>query len=266
MDIKIGFIGCGNMARAMIKGVLSAGLTAGENIYATDSSQEVLSSMEKNYGINTLMDNKQLVVNVDIVIFAVKPNILDSVIDEIKDNIGEDLLLVSIAAGKTIATIEKSFGKKIKLVRTMPNSGVQVGEGMSAICSNSNVSESELRLVVDIFNSFGKTELLEEKYFDGITAVSGSSPACVYMFIEALADAAVRTGIPRNKAYTIAAQTLLGSAKTVLETGKHPGELKDMVCSPAGTSIEAVYQLENGNFRGTIMKAIEAAADKSKNM
>ncbi|MFZ7131411.1 MAG: pyrroline-5-carboxylate reductase [Eubacteriales bacterium] len=266
MNIKVGFIGCGNMAQAMIKGIIDSKLINKECIYAYDPSHEVLDNVKNNYGIHSSTSNSTMIKIVDIVIFAIKPNILEITINEIKNHINEDIVFVSIAAGKTINAIEKAFNRKVKVVRTMPNSGVQVGEGMTAICNNPWVKEEELDLVVKIFNSFGKTELLEEKYFDGITAVSGSSPASVYMFIEALADAAVRTGIPRNKAYTIAAQTVLGSAKTVLETGKHPGELKDMVCSPGGTSIEAVYQLETGGFRGSILNAIQAATEKSKSL
>ena len=171
-------------------------------------------------------------------------------------------MIVSIAAGKTIAAIEDSFGKPVKLVRAMPNTPALVGEAMSALCVNQNVTPEELKEVQALFNSFGKSEVISES----LIGVSGSSPAYVYMFIEAMADAAVADGMPRAQAYKFAAQSVYGSAKMVLETGKHPGELKDAVCSPAGTTIEAVAALEAGGFRNTVISAQRACSQKSRDM
>lgn len=264
MNMKIGFIGCGNMAQGMIKGIIESNIINSEYIYASDPSKEILTMMQEKYGINISTENIDVVTEADILIFAVKPNVLEKTITLINNKVKEECIIVSIAAGKSIEFIKRCFNREVKVVRVMPNSGVQVGEGMSALCANERVTENELDKVMKIFGSFGKTVNLEEKLFDGITAVSGSSPAIIYILIEALADAAVRTGIPRQEAYTIVAQTVMGSAKALLETNKHPGQLKDMVCSPGGTSIEAVYEVESGGLRGIIMDAIEAATEKSK--
>ena len=171
-----------------------------------------------------------------------------------------------IAAGKTIAAIEEAFGKEIKLVRAMPNTPALVGEAMSALCVNAHVTEAELSEVQAIFNSFGIAEVVPESLIDAFVGVSGSSPAYVYLFIEAMADGAVAEGMPRSQAYQFAAQAVLGSAKMVLETGKHPGELKDMVCSPAGTTIEAVRVLEKFGLRSAVIEAEKVCADMSRNM
>ncbi len=177
-----------------------------------------------------------------------------------------DELIITIAAGISVADMEEWLGDDVKVIRTMPNTPALVGEAMSAVCPNKNVSEEELQYCIKIFESFGDCEVLEEKYFDGFIAVAGSSPAYVFMFIEAMADGAVKLGIPRAKAYKMAAQSVLGSAKMVLETGKHPGELKDMVCSPAGTTIDAVVELEKLGFRNSVIQAMDKCAEKSKNM
>jgi pyrroline-5-carboxylate reductase len=218
------------------------------------------------YGIKTTHDNKEAAKDSDILVLAVKPNMYSSVIEEIKSVVKEDVVIVTIAAGISISFIEKAFGRKIKVVRTMPNTPALVGEGVSAICHNDKITNEEQDEIVCIFKSFGTAELIDEKLMDAVPAVSGSSPAYVYMFIEALADGAVRDGIPRDKAYKMAAQAVLGAAKMVLETDVHPGKLKDNVCSPGGTTIEAVYTLEKNNFRGTVMEAMKACTDKTKEM
>ena len=190
----------------------------------------------------------------------------DEVIPQISSHVKSGCVIVSIAAGKTIAAIEDSFGKPVKLVRAMPNTPALVGEAMSALCVNQNVTPEELKEVQALFNSFGKSEVISESLMDAVIGVSGSSPAYVYMFIEAMADAAVADGMPRAQAYKFAAQSVYGSAKMVLETGKHPGELKDAVCSPAGTTIEAVAALEAGGFRNTVISAQRACSQKSRDM
>jgi pyrroline-5-carboxylate reductase len=266
MSKKVSFIGCGNMAQAMIGGMVKSGVVSKEDITASASSNTNLNIVKEKYGIVTALDNKAAAKLADVLILAVKPNIYPTVIEEIKNYIKEDAIIVTIAAGITMSFMEKVLGKEAKIIRTMPNTPAMVGEGMSAVCYNSNVSEEELNLVLDLFKSFGKTEVIDEKLMDAIPAVSGSSPAYVFMFIEALADGAVRDGIPRAKAYKMAAQAVLGAAKMVLETGIHPGTLKDNVCSPGGTTIEAVYALERNNFRGTVIDAMKACTEKTKEM
>ncbi len=263
MNNKVGFIGCGNMAQAMIGGIVKSGIVSKDSIIGSNSGDKNLNITKEKYGIETTKDNKEVAKAADILIIAVKPHIYPAVIEEIKDYVKENTVIVTIAAGVTIGFMEKAFGKKIKVIRTMPNTPAMVGEGMSAVCYNDIVTEEELNKVVKLFESFGKVEIISEKLMDAVPAVSGSSPAYVYMFIEALADGAVRDGVPRAKAYSMAAQAVLGAAKMVLETGMHPGQLKDNVCSPGGTTIEAVYALEKNNFRGTIMEAMKACTDKN---
>jgi pyrroline-5-carboxylate reductase len=266
MNKKIGFIGSGNMAQAIIGGIVNSNMVSRENIMASNSGERNLNITKEKYNILTTHDNKEVANFADILILAVKPHIYPMVIEEVKDCVKSNALIVTIAAGVTIGFMEKSFGRDIKVIRTMPNTPALVAEGMTAICSNDRVTKEEQEEVISLFNSFGKTEVIEERLMDAIPAVSGSSPAYVYMFIEALADGAVRDGIPRPKAYKLAAQAVLGAAKMVLETGIHPGVLKDNVCSPGGTTIEAVYTLEKNNFRGTVIDAMKACTEKTKEM
>lgn len=266
LNQTISFIGGGNMANAIIGGILSSGLAAREQITATAKTQKTCDSLKEHYGIHTTTDNAAAAQTADILFLAVKPFLLSEVIAEIRDTIRKDTLIISIAAGTPISAIEAMFGKEIRLIRSMPNTPALVGEAMSALSANSNVSDDELALAVSIFNSFGKCEIIPERLMDAVVGVSGSSPAYVYMFIEAMADAAVADGMPRAQAYTFAAQSVLGSAKMVLETGKHPGELKDAVCSPGGTTIEAVAELERMGMRSSVIAAQRACVQKSRDM
>lgn len=263
--MRLGFIGAGNMAQAIIGGVLKSGLFKKEEMVATAATQKTIDKVAKEFGIFTTRDNKQA-ASADILFLAVKPVYCEEVIQEIQEVVSEKQMIVSIAAGKSMAWLEKAFGGKRKIIRTMPNTPALVGEGITAVCPNENVTEEELHKVCGILESFGKAEVIQESMMDAVIAVSGSSPAYVFMFIEAMADAAVAEGMPRAQAYRFAAQSVLGSAKMVLETGRHPGELKDMVCSPAGTTIEAVRVLEQKGFRGSVMECMKACAGKSKNM
>jgi len=266
MDKKIGFIGCGNMGRAMIGGLVKSGLINAENIIVSDACRESLDKVSNEYHVKTSTDNKEAAKIADILVLAIKPNIYDAVISEIKDSVLDHAIIVVIAAGKTVANIEKTFGKGIKVVRVMPNTPALVGEGMTCICANDKITAGEMDDIIAIFNSFGKTEIVDEKLMDVVTATSGSSPAYVFMLIEAMGDAAVLDGLPRDKAYKIAAQAVLGAAKMVLETGRHPGELKDMVCSPGGTTIEAVASLEEDGFQSAVIKAMRKCVEKSRKM
>ncbi len=269
--MKIGFIGLGNMATAMIGGMLGTGTFQAEEIIGSAKTQATADRVSEKYGISTGTDNKNTAFLSDVLILAVKPVFLPEVIAEIKDVVGDRHLVISIAAGKSIDWIEQEFGKELRVIRCMPNTPAMVGEGCTCIClkekgADTAVSAGDKETALKIMNSFGKAYILPERLMDGFIGVAGSSPAYVFLFIEAMADAAVHAGIPRKQAYAFAAQSVLGSAKMVLETGMHPGELKDMVCSPAGTTIEAVKVLEEKGFRAAVMDSIEACVNKSKNL
>lgn len=266
MKKTIGFIGAGNMASAIIGGIVKSKLVEASKIIASNRSEGKLLNLKDQYGIEISINNIDVAKVSDILFLAVKPNMYENIIKEIKDYVKNDVIIVVIAAGQSISRVEGLFEKEIKVIRTMPNTPALVGEAMTAICMNDLVTKEEVKDIEDIFNSFGKSEIIGEYLMDTVTGVSGSSPAYVYMFIEAMADAAVRGGMPRNKAYKFAAQSVLGAAKMVLDTGIHPGELKDMVTSPGGTTIEAVAKLEEKGMRNAVISAIEACIDKSKAM
>lgn len=266
MSYKLGFIGCGNMGSAMIGGVVKANIVAPSGIMGCDKCEKNLETLKQKYYIHTSNSNLDAANFSDILVLSVKPNFYEDVITEIKNATKKDAIIVTIAPGITIEKTQSLFGTKIKVVRVMPNTPALVGEGMSALCKSSEVTDDDLKSVIELLGSFSKTEIVEEKLMDVVTAISGSSPAYVYMFIEALADGAVLKGMPRDKAYKIAAQAVLGSAKMVLETGMHPGALKDNVCSPGGTTIAAVYSLEKNNFRGSVIEAVDVCTEVSKGM
>ena len=264
-EMQWGFIGCGNMAKAMIRGMVEHNAVKAHQVIASDALEAALEPMAA-LGVQTTQNNQEVAAKSRYLVLAVKPMFYPAVIAEIAPVISEDTVVVTIAAGQEIAAMEKQFGKPVKLIRTMPNTPAMVGEGMTAVCPNDNVGAGELEEMKQAFSAFCLVEQVPERLMDAVTSVSGSSPAYVFMFIEAMADAAVQQGMPRAQAYRFAAQAVLGSAKMVLETGKHPGELKDMVCSPAGTTIAAVKVLKEKGFRGAVMDAMEACADVSKGM
>ena len=263
MGKKIGFIGCGNMGKAIMGGILGAGLAKPEEITASDVYLAGLEKTKEEWGINITQDNKEVVKNSDVVFFSIKPNVLFTILEEIAPVCREDQLFISHVAGHPLAAIEQRLPEKLHIIRIMPNTPALVNEGMTGVCLNQYVTEEESAYAMELFGAFGKAEIVPEKLMDAVTGCSGSGPAYVFMFIEAMADAAVLDGIPRKQAYVFAAQTVLGSAKMVLETGNHPGFLKDMVTSPAGTTIEAVAALEEGGMRSTVIKAVHAATEKS---
>ena len=264
--MKIGFIGTGNMGSSIIKGILSSKFEKSENINIFDLDKEKVNNLVKEYGVNTVNSEKELAKNCNIIILSVKPHIIPIVLKNLSGNVKKDTIILTIAAGISISVIENALGEDKKVVRTMPNTPAQVLSGMTAVTFNKNIENSEKEIIFKLLNSFGKSVEIEEKLMHVYTGISGSLPAYVYMFMEALADGGVLCGMPRNKAYEIIAQTVAGSAKMLLETGKHPGQLKDEVCSPAGTTIEAVRVLENGNFRGNVIEAVVACTEKSKEM
>ena len=264
--MRVGFIGCGNMATAIMKGIIDNKIIANTDIIGSDLSKNSLDKVQNEFGISVTTDNKEVVCKSDVVFLSVKPQFYESVIQEIKDIVTQKQIIVTIAPGKTLEWLGEQFGKEVKIVRTMPNTPALVGEGITAACYNQYVTEEELGSIVNILKGFGKCEVIAEHLMDVVVSVSGSSPAYVFMFIEAMADAAVADGMPRNQAYEFAAQAVLGSAKMVLETGKHPGELKDMVCSPGGTTIEAVRVLEEKGMRSAVFEAMKACTRKAKGM
>ena len=264
--MTLGFIGLGNMAKAMIGGILHKGLMGPNEIIGTSLTEQTRQNVSDQYGIQVRNANEAVAREADIIILAVKPQYLKVVIADIMDSVDENKVIVSIAAGKTIAWIAGEFEKKVRIIRVMPNTPALVGEGCSAVCRNEMVSDDDYHFVMELLESFGKAVTVSESLMDVVVGVSGSSPAYVFMFIEAMADAAVAGGMQRKQAYEFAAQSVLGSARMVLETGKHPGELKDMVCSPAGTTIEAVRVLEEEGFRAAVINAVSACIDKSKNL
>lgn len=267
MSINYAFIGSGSMARAMIGGIITSGLAMPDCVIAANPSASKLDALKKDFSIRTIQkDNAAAAAQADVVILSVKPHLYETVIAEIKDVIPPETIVVIIAAGQTIAANESRFGKPVKLARVMPNTPALVGEAMSAVCFNAEISDADQAIVLAMLRSFGKAEIVSERLMDAVTGVSGSSPAYVYLFIEAMADAAVLHGMPRTQAYTFAAQSVLGAAKMVLETGTHPGALKDAVCSPGGTTIEAVAALERSGMRAAVIDAIDACIKKSQDM
>ncbi len=264
--MKIGFIGCGNMGTAMLRGILQAGAVKPDELIASAKSSTTKDRIKKELRIHLAESNQKAVQFSDIIFLAVKPQYYEQVITEMKAFVREEQIVVSIAPGKSLKWLENLFGRPVKLVRTMPNTPAMAGEGMTAYCANEYVTEEEKRQVAKICSYFGRAEEVSESLMDVVVSVSGSSPAYVFMFIEAMADAAVADGMPREKAYIFAAQAVLGSAKLVLETGMHPGVLKDMVCSPGGTTMEAVRVLEEKGMRSSVIEAMKACVKKAREM
>ena len=263
----IGMIGTGNMGSAILRGIVDASYVKASQIIAFDASSRRMNELEEDIpGIQLARDCLEVAEKADLIILAVKPIYVKDVIGEIHSALNGKAVL-SIAAGWTVNMLENAlYGTSATYLRVMPNTPALVGEGMTALCDNTTFSKEDFNYAKGIFDSIGKTKVLPERLFDGVVAVSGSSPAYVYMMIEAMADAAVKEGIPRVYAYEMAAQSVLGSALMVLSSGTHPAALKDAVCSPGGTTIEAVEELERKGFRVAIMDAMDACARKSREL
>lgn len=265
--MKIGFIGLGNMACAMIGGILQKGMAAPQDIIGSAKTEATGRKVKAQFNIEIAADNRQVAGKADILFLAIKPIFFPEVIAEIRDAVRPETLIVSIAAGRDLMFLQSAFSRpECRIIRCMPNTPALVLEGCTGVCAGENVPEEELEKVLALLRSFGTASVVPERLMDAVVGVSGSSPAYVFLFIEAMADAAVAAGMPRKQAYEFAAQSVLGSAKMVLETGKHPGELKDMVCSPGGTTIQAVKVLEEKGMRAAVMDAMEACIEKSKSM
>lgn len=262
--MRLGFIGCGNMATAIIGGILQSGNIDRENILASVKSESSAQRVTNLLGIKCTTDNIKVAQFADYLFLTVKPQMSVEVIAEIKDHLNEQQVIVSVMAGKKLSWLKEKFNKGQKIIRVMPNTAALVAQSMTGVCADESSAEAEIKQVIEFMSCVGEVDILSENQLDILSAVSGSSPAFVFMFIEALADGAVAEGMPRNKAYTCATQALLGSAKLLQDTNRHPGELKDMVCSPGGSTIEGLNVLEQHAMRAAVMDAVRACIKKTQ--
>jgi pyrroline-5-carboxylate reductase len=262
-SMKIGFIGCGNMAQAMIGGIIASGLYEKNNILCFDPSVQARTAIEEKFNFKTLSSNQEVAKDSDYLVLAVKPYLYAKVMEEISDSIKSTVIIISIAVGVSFSDIKGILGKDTKVVRTQPSTPAFVGESDSTLCPDELITNDELQNVVAIFKSFGKAEIISEALMDVVPAIASSAPAYTMILIEAMADGGVLHGFPRDQAYRLSAQAVLGAAKLVLESGEHPGKLKDQICTPGGTTIEAVRTLEEKGFRDAVISAVDACAKKS---
>jgi len=260
---SIGLIGGGNMAEAMVKGLLGSGRSEPGCLVASDILEERRALLAERYGIAVTADNLEVVRRAEVLVLAVKPQFVPDVLAEIGPEVSARHLVISIVAGTTIATIQAALPQGTRVVRCMPNTPALVGAGITALAPGATVGEAELELASAVLSSMGETLVLAERYLDAVTGLSGSGPAFVAMIIEALSDGGVLMGLPRDVALKLAAATVHGTARLALELGEHPGRLKDMVTSPGGTTICGVHALESGGLRAALMNAVRAATERS---
>jgi pyrroline-5-carboxylate reductase len=263
---KLGFLGAGNMAGALIKGLCHGDVLPPQSIIASDVKAERLEHLHAQHGIRTTTDNHALVRESDVVVLSVKPQVIDKVLKEVGPDVRRDQLVVSVAAGVPIEAIELRLPAGSRVVRAMPNTPATVQAGATAIAGGGHASEADLRLARQLFEAVGRVVVIDEGLLDAVTGLSGSGPAYIMLIIEALADGGVKVGLHRDTALLLAAQTVLGSARLLLETGEHPGRLKDMVTSPGGTAIAGLHTLESGALRKTLIDAVEAATRRASEL
>ena len=263
---NIGFIGAGKMGSALIQGIIKAGIVESENIGASDVYEPFLNELKTKFGIRVSTDNAVIVRESEILILAVKPQTLGSVLANLREDITPDKLIISIAAGVPLSTYEDALSEGTRVVRVMPNIAATVSEAASGIASGKNATPEDIKIALEIFSAVGTAVQVPESLMDAVTGLSGSGPAFIFPVIEAMADGAVFEGMDRKSALTLAAQTVLGAAKMMLETGMHPGELKDMVTSPAGTTIQGIRALEEAGIRAAFMNAVIRASERSKEL
>jgi pyrroline-5-carboxylate reductase len=261
----VGFIGTGNMAEALIRGLLNAGVAEKDQVIGSDPREERCAEIGGRYGIRVVADNLEVAKQADILVLSVKPQAMAKVLDQVGKTIHPHALVISIAAGIPLAAIEAKL-PQARVIRTMPNTPALVGAGATAIAAGGHATDEDLRAAKRIFDSVGTTVILDEAQMDAVTGLSGSGPAYIFLIIEALSDAGVKVGLSRYNALALAAQTVLGSAKLLIETKEHPGQLKDMVTSPGGTAIAGLHTLEAGGLRTTLMDAVEAATRRSREL
>jgi pyrroline-5-carboxylate reductase len=261
---QVGVLGTGNMGEALIHGLLYGHLCRPDQIFCSDVRPERLKAIREKYGVKTTSHNAEVVKQSEIIILSVKPQIMKQVVDEIAKYLDLSKLIISIAAGVPLGAIESCARKDLKLIRVMPNICVSVREGVSAIAGGKHALKEDLMMAKTIFDSVGKSIFIEEYLLDAVTGLSGSGPAYIFLIIDALADAGVKVGLSRDDALILAPQTVLGAAKMLIETGEHPGKLKDMVTSPGGTAIAGLHTLEEGGLRTTLINAVEVATQRAK--
>ena len=266
-DKKICIIGAGNMGEALISGLIGSASSRPENIICTDVRKTVLEDIKTKYGVRTSTDNLEAVADSDIVIYAIKPQIMAAVLNETAEKLDMSKIIISIAAGVPMEAIESLLNKKLRLIRVMPNIAAAVKESATAVAAGKHATDEDIKLTMAVFNSIGKTVFIPENYLmDAITGLSGSGPAYIFLIVEAMADAGVKVGLSRREAYFLSAQTVLGAAKMLMETHEHPGQLRDRVTSPGGTAIAGLATLESGGLRTTLINAVEVAANRSREL
>ena len=262
----VGFVGTGNMGEALVQGLLHGHLCRPDQILCSDVRPERLKLVRETYGVKGTSHNIEVVKQSEIILLSVKPQTMKHIIEEVSKYLDFSKLIISIAAGVSLAAIESHAGKELKLVRVMPNICVSVREGASAIAGGRHVTKEDLAIAKTIFDSVGKSVLIEEDLLDAVTGLSGSGPAYIFLIIDALADAGVKMGLSRHDSIILASQTVLGAAKMLIETREHPGRLKDMVTSPGGTAIAGLHTLEQGGVRTTLINAVEVATQRSRDL
>jgi len=262
----IGIIGTGNMGEAIIRGLIQNKKVNSNRIIVSDLNQHRLDLIIDKYGIAGVNNNSRLTKFSKIIFLAVKPKDIEKVAEEIKNNLSKDKIVVSVLAGITIDKLKKLLGNSIKIVRVMPNTPAIVGEGAIGISFDSNISEDEREEILDLLKTLGEVFVVEEDLLDAVTGLSGSGPAYVFTFIDALAQGGVKNGLPYDIALKLAVQTVLGSAKLIKEMGEHPAVLRDKVTSPAGTTIYGLHELERKSFRDAVISAVDSATKRSKEL
>jgi pyrroline-5-carboxylate reductase len=265
-DRELALIGGGNMGEAILKGLIAAQLIKLQQITVTDVIEARLAYLRETYAVRALTDNAKAVAHADLIVLAVKPQDMVQTIQGIAPAVDDQKVVISIAAGVPIAKIEAAFAKPIRIVRVMPNTPALVLAGAAGLCAGSHARSEDLAVARTLFDALGKTVVVSEYLMDAVTGLSGSGPAYIFVLIEALADGGVKMGLTREAALTLAAQTVYGSAKLLLDTGLHPGELKDRVTSPAGTTIAGLHALEERAFRGAVIEAVERATLRSREL
>lgn len=263
---KLCFIGSGNMAEALVRGLIRAGSADKDDIGTTDTRDEQLERFRTSFGVRVSKDNYAAAKEAEVIILSVKPQTMNRALDQIAAAVDPQKLVISIAAGVPIAAIEHKLGRGARIIRAMPNTPALVGAGATAIASGEHATEHDMAIAKALFDAVGLTVTVEEALIDAVTGLSGSGPAYMFLIIEALSDAGVKVGLPRYTAQKLAAQTVLGSARLQIETGTHPGQLKDQVTSPGGTAIAGLHTLEAGGLRTTLINAVEEATNRAREL